>query len=105
MRHGSYRGLKGLGKKLIFPSMPEESPLACSQSVGTRVHSSNMEPQTKHAEQPSPSQLGLADVLAAIANCQASITTLTNKVDAIQLDVGLIRQDMDKIRSRLTTAE
>lgn len=30
---------------------------------------------------------------------------MTTKVDAVQLDVGLIRQDMDKIHSRLSTAE
>lgn len=50
-------------------------------------------------------QPGLAEVLAAIANCQASITSLTSKVDAVQLDVGLFRQDMDKVRSRLSSAE
>lgn len=35
----------------------------------------------------------------------ASITTLTTKVDAVQINVGLIWQDMDKICSRLSTAE
>lgn len=64
-----------------------------------------MASQTEQAGQLPPPQPGLADVLAAIANCQTSITALTTKVDVVQLDVGLIRQDMDKIRSRLTTTE
>lgn len=37
----------------------------------------------------------LADVMAAIATCQS---TLTPKIEAVQMDVGLIRKDMDKQR-------
>ncbi|PIO34345.1 hypothetical protein AB205_0040660, partial [Aquarana catesbeiana] len=44
----------------------------------------------------------LADVMAAIATCQS---TLTTKIEAVQLDMGLIRQDIDKIRSRVTETE
>lgn len=44
----------------------------------------------------------LADVMAAIATCQS---TLTTKIEAVQLDMGLIRQDIDKLRSRATESE
>lgn len=40
--------------------------------------------------------------MAAIASCQA---TLTNKIEAVQFDVGLIRQDLDKIRARVSVVE
>lgn len=47
--------------------------------------------------------MGLTEVLAAIANCHAFVTSLTTKVEAVQLDVGLIRLDI--MRSRLSSAE
>lgn len=40
--------------------------------------------------------------MAAIATCQS---TLTTKIEAVQLDMGLIRQDIDKIRSRVAETE
>lgn len=40
--------------------------------------------------------------MAAIASCQA---TLTNKIEAVQLDVGLIPQDLDKLRSSISVVE
>lgn len=38
----------------------------------------------------------------AIASCKA---TLTNEIEAVQLDVGLIRQDLDKLRSHISVVE
>lgn len=46
--------------------------------------------------------LGIPEVMAAINTCQAA---LANKIEVVQLDIGLIQQDLDKIGSRLTTAE
>lgn len=43
-----------------------------------------------------------AEVMAAIATCQS---TLTAKIEAVQMDVGLLRQDMDKLRSRVAETE
>lgn len=106
MRRRSSRPARGRGKKLKFPPEPEETEAACADHVGPgRRASGNMASQTEQPEQSPSTQPGLADVLAAIGNCQASLTTLTSKVDAVQLDVGLIRLDMDKIRGRLSDAE
>lgn len=46
--------------------------------------------------------LWLADVMVAIATFQS---TLTAKIEAVQMDVGLILQDMDKLLSRVTETE
>lgn len=43
-----------------------------------------------------------AEVMAAIATCQF---TCTAKIEAVQMDVGLIHQDMDKLCSRVTKTE
>lgn len=40
--------------------------------------------------------------MAAIATCQS---TLTAKIEAVEMDVGLLRQDMDKLRSRVAETE
>lgn len=102
----SARATKGRGKKLKSPPVTEDLEAACVDCVGARKCAlTGMASQTEQPGQSSSTQPGLADVLAAIGNCQASLTTLTTKVDAVQLDVGLIRLDMDKIRSRLSTAE
>lgn len=45
-------------------------------------------------EQTVETRLGFQEVMAAIATCLA---TRTNKIEAVQLDVDLIRQDMDKV--------
>lgn len=63
---------------------------------------SNMAFQT-NSECSSPTQApGILEVMAAIATCQ---TALTSKIEEVQLDVGLLLQDLDKIRSRLAVAE
>lgn len=41
-------------------------------------------------------------IMAAIATCQ---TTLTTKIDHLQMDVNKLRHDMDKIRERTVEAE
>lgn len=47
--------------------------------------------------------------MAAIATCQTAVASyqaaLTTKIEEVQMDVGLLWQDMDKIRSRLSAAE
>lgn len=40
--------------------------------------------------------------MAAIATCQS---TLPAKIEAVQLDMGLMQQDVDKLRSRMTETE
>lgn len=56
------------------------------------------EPQESDAS-PHPSYV--ADIMSAIALCQA---TLMSKIEAVQLDMGM-RQDVDKIRSWVTETE
>lgn len=61
-----------------------------------------MASQTELKESTPSAQLGLTDVMAAIVACQVA---LTSKVEAVQLDMGILRQDMEKDRSQLSTAE
>lgn len=63
---------------------------------------SNMASQTEVVEPTAEPQLGFQEVMAAIVSCQAA---LTNKIEAVQLDLGLIRQDLDKLCSRVSEAE
>lgn len=63
---------------------------------------SNMASQTEADDPAEMPQLGFPEVMAATASCQA---TLTSKIEAVQLDMSLIRQDQDKIRSRVTEVE
>lgn len=58
--------------------------------------------QTDHEEGPETSLPGIPEVMAANTTCQ---TALTSKIEAVQLDVVLLSQDLDKIRARLTAAE
>lgn len=62
----------------------------------------NMVSQADPLEGPATPVLGISEVMAAITACQ---TALTSKLVAVQLDVGLLRQVLDKIRSTLTTVE
>lgn len=93
----------GKGKKLCFPPIAEDSPPgsgfhveACSTCC---FHMASQTDPMGLVDSPTP---GLADVIAAIATCQA---TLTAKIKAVQLDVSLLRQDMDKLHSRVTETE
>lgn len=61
-----------------------------------------MASQTDPLEADASLQLGLVDVMAAIASCQAALTA---KIKAAQLEVSLLRQDNDKFRSRMTEVE
>lgn len=64
-----------------------------------------MASQTDSSEEPAPSE----EVMAPIASCHSAIalcqTTLTSKIEAVQLDVGCIQQGIDKVHSHLTNAE
>lgn len=55
---------------------------------------SHMASQTDPIESDDTQHPGLADVLAAIESCQA---TLTAKIEVVQLDVGLLPQYIDKL--------
>lgn len=60
----------------------------------------NMVSQTDLPEEPT---LPVPCVMAAaITTCQSALTT---KFEVVQLDIGLIQQDLDKIHSRLNPAE
>lgn len=60
----------------------------------------HMESQTKPAES-SAATPGIPEVMAAIATCQVVVATcqatLTSKIEAVQLDVGHIQQDIDNV--------
>lgn len=70
--------------------------------AGSSRQISNMASQTEPEDLAPEGQLGFPEVMAAITSCQA---TLTNKIEAVQLDVGLIRQDLDKLCSRVSEVE
>lgn len=56
---------------------------------------SNMASQTEEADPPIQEHDNFAALMQAINTRQ---TTLTGKIDFIQLEVGLIRKDTDKFR-------
>lgn len=57
-----------------------------------------MATQVTPVEEASPSLPVIPEVIAAI-------TALARKLEAVQIDTGLIRQDLDKICARLVVAE
>lgn len=95
MRHRSSGASFSKGKKLNFPPIIEESPPPSSHAKCSAQMASPMDPMESAASR----QPWLAEVMAAIATCPA---TLTAKIEAVQMDVGLLRQDMDKLRTRVT---
>lgn len=102
-------GIQKRGKKLKFPlNIPEEiDPVSCSLRSPGR-HSS-MASQTDHEEDLPAAPPSLPEIMSAITSCQTAITAcqtaLASKIEEVQVDVGLMRQDFDKIRSRVTEAE
>lgn len=60
------------------------------------------EPWEPRESDASPHLSYVADIMSAIALCRP---TLTSKIEAVQLDMGMMRQDGDKIRSRVTETE
>lgn len=69
----------------------------------------NMVSQTDPLKGSAASTPGIPEVMVAIATCQMAIafcrTALTTKIETVQLYMGLIRQDLDKVRSRLSMGE
>ena len=63
---------------------------------------SNMASQTEDADPAIQGQDHFDALMQAISTCQS---TLTEKIDTMQLEMGFIRKDMDKVRTRLTEAE
>lgn len=57
---------------------------------------SNMGSQRDPRESADPQVPNLEDVMVAITTCQA---VLTNKIEEVQLDMGLMHQNLDKILS------
>lgn len=94
-------------KKQKFPlEIPPDTSPAARRPREPRV---NMASQTDAQEGPATPVPGIPEVLAAVAACKAAVAScqaaLTNKIEKAQMDVGLIRQDQDKVCSRLTEAE
>lgn len=79
------------GKKLKFP--PVIPPAASPEPQRYRA-CANMASQTDPLEGPGPSIPGIPEVMVAIATCQSAVAScqvaLTSKIEAVQLDVGLI---------------
>lgn len=91
------------GKKLHFPPGEEDTaPKVVPHMQISPGRARNMVSQMEMEEQSDVQRLGFQEVMAAIALCQ---TALTNKIEAVQLDVSLIRQDFDKLRARVSDAE
>lgn len=63
---------------------------------------SNMASQTEEADPEIQYTDHFTALMQAIGTCQ---TTLTGKIDKIQLEMGLIRKDMDSFRTQLTKVE
>lgn len=89
------------GKKLSFPPVIPAKPSLEPWVEGGPSPRANMVLQTDLPEEAVVCGLGIPEVMAAIASCQAA---LTNKTEAVQLDIGLIRQYLDKVLTRPTTA-
>lgn len=103
MRHRSYQTQSGKGKRLKFPLIKEVLLTAAAERVETRSRRcSHMASQTSSMETTEARLPWLPEVMAAIATCQL---TLSSKIEAVQLDVGLIRQDLVKLQSRVTKTE
>lgn len=102
----------GRGKGTRKISFPTGLPLMDGPELRPRSkwwQRASMVSQTDPTEESAASTPGIPEVMVAIASCQSAIAlcqmTLTSKIEAVQLDLGCIRKDMDKVRSRLTTAE
>lgn len=93
----------GKGKKLKFPPT-QESPQALTEpEEGYRdTLSLHRASQTGPMESADARPPWLAEVMAAIATCQS---TLTAMIEAVQMDVGLLRQDMNTLRTRVAETE
>lgn len=61
-----------------------------------------MASQTSNMDSTEARPPWLADLMVAIPTCQ---TTLTAKIEVVQLDVGLMRQDLDKLPTMVTENE
>lgn len=88
---------------MTFPPQPDSPQVpTCPPPEALNTRSTHRAPHTDTMESDDSRPPWLEDVMAAIATCQS---TLTTKIEAVQLDMGLIRQDIDKIRSRVAETE
>ncbi|XP_077341416.1 uncharacterized protein LOC143986884 [Lithobates pipiens] len=85
---------------------PESETLPSPHSTSWRQSRprklSNMASQTEEADLAIQDQDHFTALMQAINTCQ---TTLTGKIDTMQLEMGLIRKDMEKFRAGLTGVE
>lgn len=65
----------------------------------------NMASQMEDSGPALLKQSNFVALMQAITGCQSLLSTLTTKVDTMQLEVGRIRQDFDKICQRVTETE
>lgn len=99
----------GKGGKKRFPLGIPTSPCPEPRPSPDHLPRANMASQTDPLAEPATSTPGILEVMAAITFCHLALATcqtaLTSKIEAVQIDVGLICQDLDKVRSHLTAAE
>lgn len=58
--------------------------------------------QTEGPEPAPTEQSNFVVLMQTITSCQSSLSALTTKIDTIQLENGLIWQDFEKVRQRVT---
>lgn len=92
---GMRRGKSSSGRK--NSSIPKASPQQRMLKQGLST-SSHMVTQTLASDPGTVEEDSFQVLLQAISGCK---TALTAKIDTLQMDFGLMRQDMDKIRERL----
>lgn len=80
-------------------NIPKSSPSTAWPSPSKAV---NMASQTEDTDPGLREQNNFNALMQAIATCQ---TTLTGKIECMQLDISLIRRDIDCFCSRLTETE
>lgn len=94
------------GKSAISARKSQKSAPNTPARTPRPAKGSKMATQPEDMEQAPPEgeqeQSNFEALMQAITNCQ---TTLTGKIEQVQLDISLIRRDMDTFRTRLTEAE
>lgn len=88
-------------KTCVYKKSPPTRVQPCGGKPGTHALS-NMTSQTEGADPALQEPDHFTALMQAITTCQS---TLTEKIDTMQLEIGFIRKDMDKFRTRLTEAE
>lgn len=94
------------GKSAISARKPQDSVPGTPTRTPRPAKGSKMAAQHEDIEQAplerEQEQSNFEALMQAITNCQS---TLTGKIEQMQLDISLIRRDMDTFRNRLSEAE